>query len=60
MELKCKDYSVTQILREINFGNPRSSNLTDFFNFRGFEFVDLVNFSFKKCNNSQISKNSES
>ena len=31
-------FSVTQILREINFGGSRSSKNTDFFHFMGSEF----------------------
>ena len=34
---KFRDYSITQILREINFGGSRSSKSAIFFNFRGSE-----------------------
>ena len=35
---KFQDIFVTKILREINFGESRSSKTTIFFTFRGFEF----------------------
>ena len=43
--LHSQDFSVTQILREINFGESRSSKIAIFAIFGAF---DLVHFSFQK------------
>ena len=46
---KFKDFSVTQILREINFGESESYKTAGVFAILGaLNFVDLVNFSFLK------------
>ena len=45
---KFQDFSVTQILREINFGQSRSSKTAIFAFFEGPNFVKLVNFSLQK------------
>ena len=43
-----EDFSVTQILREINFGETRSSETAIYAIFGALNLVDLVNFSFQK------------
>jgi len=45
---KFHDFSVTQILREINFGESKSSKTIIFAIFGALRFVDLVDFSFQK------------
>ena len=45
---KFQDFSVTQILREINFGEFRSSKNAIFAIFGTPNFIDLVNFSLQK------------
>ena len=45
---KFQDFSDTQILREINFGEFRSSKTAAFAIFRSLNFADLVNFSLPK------------
>ena len=41
-------FSVTQILREINFGEPKSSKTAVFATFGVLNFVNLVNFSLQE------------
>ena len=54
---KFQDFSVTQILREINFGESRSSKTAGFFSILGaLSFVNWVNFKLHKCKNSLKSK----
>ena len=43
--MKFQDFSVIQILREINFGESRSSKIAIF---GALDFVNLVNFSLLK------------
>ena len=45
---KFQDFSVIQILREINFGESRSSKPTYSFILGTMNFTDLVNFSLQK------------
>ena len=45
---KFQDFSITQILCEINFGECRSYEIVFFCQFRGSEFCYLVNFSLQK------------
>ena len=47
---KFQDFFVTYILREINFGDSKSSKTAVFANFWALSFVNLVNFSLQKCN----------
>ena len=47
------DFSVTQILREINFGKSRSSKTADFAILGALNFVHVVNFCLKKCKHSK-------
>ena len=42
------DFSITQILREINFVNSKSAKTAVFCHFRGCDFVHLVIFSLQK------------
>ena len=58
----CKflDISITQILREINLGEFRSSKSTVFAILRALDFVDLVNFSLQKVERLIEDQNSES
>ena len=46
------DFSITQILREINFVNSKSAKTAVFCHFRGCDFVHLVNLSLKKVQES--------
>ena len=46
------DFSVTQILREINFGKSKSSKTADFAILGALNFVHVVNFCLKKCKHS--------
>ena len=55
---KSKDFSVIQILREINCREPRSSKTAVFAIFGALNIVDLVNFSHKKVSKF-IKANSE-
>ena len=48
---KFHDNSITQILREINFGESRRSKSAFSDKFRGPEFVSLVNFNLPKVKN---------
>ena len=48
---KFQDFSVTQILHEINFEEVRSSKTAIFANFGAMHFVDLVDFSLQKVQN---------
>ena len=41
---KFQDFSIAQILREINFGDSRSAKSAVFAIFGALNFVDLVNF----------------
>ena len=45
---KFQDFSVIQILREINFGNIRSSKTAVFVIFGALNYVDMGNFSLQK------------
>ena len=45
---KLQDLSVTQILREINFGEYRSSKNAVLAILGALKMIDLVNFSFEK------------
>ena len=45
---KFEDFTVIQILREINFGEPQSSKTAVFAIFGALNFADLVNFSLQK------------
>ena len=45
---KLHDFSVTQILREINFGEYRSSKNAVLAILGALKMIDLVNFSFEK------------
>ena len=45
---KFQDFSVMQILRQINFGESRSSESAFFAIFRALTFLILVNFSLQK------------
>ena len=47
-EWKLQDFSVTQILREINFGESGSSKTSVFAILGALNSVDLVNFSLEK------------
>ena len=58
--LHSQDFSVTQILREINFGESRSSKIANFAIFGALNFVDLVNFSLQKVQKFTKIKKSES
>ena len=46
--LKCQDFSVTQILREINFGDSRSSIAAVFVSLEAPNLANWVNFSLQK------------
>ena len=48
---KFQHFSITDILREINFGECKSLKKCDFCNFRGSEFFIWVNFSLRKRKN---------
>ena len=45
---KFQDFSITQILREINFGESRRAKTAIFAILGALNFVDLVHFSFEK------------
>ena len=45
---KFQDFSITQILREINFGDSRSAETAVFAILGAVNFVHLVNFSLEK------------
>ena len=45
---KLKNFSVIQILREINFGESKSSKTVVFAIFGALNFVNLVDFSLQK------------
>ena len=53
---KFQDFSVTHILREINFGESRSSKTAVFAFFENLDFVNLLNFSLQKVQNFIKSK----
>ena len=48
---KFHDFPVTQILREINFGESRSWKIAVFAISEALDFVDLANFSLQKVQN---------
>ena len=49
---KFHDFLITQILREINLGESGSSKTTIFAIFGALNFVNLVDFSLQKVQNS--------
>ena len=51
-----QDFSVTHILREIDFAEFRSSKMAFFPISGALTYVDLVNFSIEKCKNPKNSK----
>ena len=55
---KFEDFSITQILREINFRESRRLQTAVFAKLRALNFVDLANLALKKCKKqkSHISK----
>ena len=53
---KFQDIYVTQILRDINFGESRSSKNDVFAIFGALDFVNLVILAFKKSKNTQKTK----
>ena len=53
-EWKCKNFSVTQILREINFGDCRSSKTVFFAIIKALNFLILVIFSPQEVQNYPI------
>ena len=53
---KVQDFPVTQILREINSGEFRSSETAVFAFFGALDFVDLVDFSLQKVQNFMKSR----
>ena len=57
---KFQDFSVIQILREINFGKPRSSETAIFTIFRALEFGKLVNLCLQKVQKMHKNQISES
>ena len=56
---KFHDFYITQILREINFGESRSSKTAIFAIQGALNFVDLVNFTFQKVQKLIKNQNSE-
>ena len=56
---KFLDFSVIQILREINFGESRSSKTAVFAILGALNFVNLVHFSLQKVQKFMINQNSE-
>ena len=56
---KFQNFSVTHILREINFGVSRSYKTAVFVIFGVLNFVDLVNFSLQKVQKFKKNYNSE-
>ena len=56
---KFQDFSVIQILREINFGESRSSKNAVFAIFRGSEFSYFGNFWLSKSEKINENQNSE-
>ena len=46
---KFHDFPISEMLREINFGESRSSKSAIFAFFEGLNFVKLVNFSLQKA-----------
>ena len=59
MFLKFNDSSITQILREINFGESRRSNTSIFTIFGALNFVDLVNLRLQKVQKFIKNQNSK-
>ena len=55
---KFQDFSITQILREINFEDSRIAKAVIFAILRAVNHVQMVNFSLQK--NAQIHKNKNS
>ena len=56
---KFQGFSITQILREINFGYSRSAKPVVFAISRAVKFVDLVEFSLQKVQKLIKDQNSE-
>ena len=54
--LKFQDFSVTQILCEINFGESRSAKTAGFAILGALDFVDLVHFSLQNSKSAKIQK----
>ena len=50
------DFPITHILREINFGDSKSSKTTVFAFFEALNFINLVNFSHQKVQKFMKSK----
>ena len=57
---KFQDFSITQILREINFEDSRMAKTAIFAILRAVNFVQMVNFSLKKSTKIHKNQNSES
>ena len=49
---KCQEFSITQILREINFEDSGRLKNAVFATLGALDSVDLTNFGLKKCKNS--------
>ena len=56
---KFQDLSITQILREINFGESRSSQTAIFATLETLNLANLVNFTLQKVQQSHKNQNSE-
>ena len=56
---KLQDFSKIQILREINFGESRSSKIAIFAIFGTAKFVNLINFNLSKSIKNLKNQNSE-
>ena len=56
---KFQDFSITQILREINFWDSRSAKTAIFSILGAVNFVNLVNFSLQKVQKFIKNQNSE-
>ena len=56
---KCHDFSVTQIFREINFGESRSSKTAVLTILEALKMINLVNFSLQKMQKFMENHNSE-
>ena len=56
---KFQDFSITQILREINFEDSRMAKTAIFAILRAVNFVQMVNFSLKKSTKIHKNQNSE-
>ena len=53
---KFQDFSITRILREINFGDSRKAKTAVFAILGALTLVDLVNFSLQKVKNAEKPK----